>query len=169
MNAFMDAAFLSLLSRCATPSLLQKLDGVLQEPIGILELRAVPGIGIDQQLGVRDVLCQVPGVDRGDHDVVHAVQHQRRLSDRAQAQAEAYAAYLVPLPGQNPYADLGAITQPTLVLNGVNDIMIASINSWHLAQNIPNAQLLIYPDAGHGAQFQYPDRFLKHAIQFLEE
>ena len=35
------------------------------------------------------------------------------------------------------------------------------------AQNIPNAQLLIYPDAGHGAQFQYPERFLKHAIQFL--
>jgi pimeloyl-ACP methyl ester carboxylesterase len=34
---------------------------------------------------------------------------------------------------------------------------------------VPNAQLLIYPDAGHGAQFQYPDRFLKHAIQFLEE
>ncbi len=33
---------------------------MLQEPIGILELRAVPGIGIDQQLGVRDVLCQVP-------------------------------------------------------------------------------------------------------------
>ena len=78
-------------------------------------------------------------------------------------------AYLVPLPGKNPYAYLGAITQPTLVLNGVNGIMIASINSWHLAQNIPNAQLLIYPDAGHGAQFQYPDRFLKHAIQFLEE
>ena len=71
--------------------------------------------------------------------------------------------------GKNPYAYLSAITQPTLVLNGVNDVMIASINSWHLAQNIPDAQLLIYPDAGHGAQFQYPDRFLKHAIQFLEE
>jgi pimeloyl-ACP methyl ester carboxylesterase len=47
--------------------------------------------------------------------------------------------------------------------------MIASINSWHLAQNIPNAQLLIYPDAGHGAHFQYPERFLKHALQFLDE
>lgn len=87
----------------------------------------------------------------------------------AQSQAEAHAAYLQPLPGANPYAFLGAITQPTLVLNGVNDIMIATINSWHLAQNIPNAQLLIYPDAGHGAQYQYPERFLKHAIQFLEE
>lgn len=87
----------------------------------------------------------------------------------AQAQAEAHAAYLQPLSGENPYAYLSAITQPTLVLNGVNDIMIPTINSWHLSQNIPNAQLLIYPDAGHGAQFQYPERFLKHAIQFLEE
>jgi pimeloyl-ACP methyl ester carboxylesterase len=87
----------------------------------------------------------------------------------AKAQGEAYAAYLPPLSGANPYAYLNAITQPTLVLNGVNDIMIPTINSWHLSQNIPNAQLLIYPDAGHGAQFQYPGRFLKDAIQFLEE
>lgn len=87
----------------------------------------------------------------------------------AKAQSEAHAAYLQPLAGANPYAFLNAITQPTLVLNGVNDIMIPTINSWHLSQHIPNAQLLIYPDAGHGAQFQYPERFLKHAIQFLEE
>jgi pimeloyl-ACP methyl ester carboxylesterase len=87
----------------------------------------------------------------------------------AKAQGEALGAFAVPLPGDNPFAHLHAIQQPTLVLNGVNDIMVPSINSWHLAQNIPNAQLLIYPDAGHGAQFQYPERFLKHAIQFLEE
>lgn len=101
--------------------------------------------------------------------------HQRADQDPpsslavAQAQLEAVAAYAEPLPGENPYAYLNAITQPTLVLNGENDVMIASINSWHLAQNIPNAQLLIYPDAGHGAHFQYPGRFLKHALQFLDE
>jgi hypothetical protein len=38
--------------------------------------------------------------------------------------------------------------------------MIASINSWHMSQNIPNAQLIIYPDAGHAAHFQHPQRFL---------
>ncbi|KUN62240.1 alpha/beta hydrolase [Streptomyces canus] len=101
--------------------------------------------------------------------------HQRADQDPpsslevAQAQLEAATAYGEPLPGENPYAYLNAITQPTLVLNGTNDVMIASINSWHLAQNIPNAQLLIYPDAGHGAHFQYPERFLKHALQFLDE
>jgi pimeloyl-ACP methyl ester carboxylesterase len=47
--------------------------------------------------------------------------------------------------------------------------MIATINSWHLSQNIPNAQLIVYPDAGHGAQFQYPRRFLGHLTQFLDE
>ncbi|GAC1038783.1 alpha/beta hydrolase [Pseudomonas oryzihabitans] len=87
----------------------------------------------------------------------------------AQAQAEAHAAYLRPLQAANPYAFLRSITQPTLILNGVNDVMIPSINSWHLAQNIPDAQLLLYPDAGHGAHFQYPERFLKHATQFLNE
>lgn len=90
-------------------------------------------------------------------------------AEAAKAQAEANAAFRQPLPGENPYAHLNAITQPTLVLNGVNDIMVPTINSWHLVQNIPNAQLIIYPDAGHGAHFQYPERFLKHAIQFLGE
>ena len=87
----------------------------------------------------------------------------------AQAQAEAHRAYLPPLAGANPYAYLNAIQQPTLVLNGLKDVMIPTINSWHLAQNIANAHLLIYLDAGHGAQFQYPERFLNHAIQFLAE
>jgi pimeloyl-ACP methyl ester carboxylesterase len=60
-------------------------------------------------------------------------------------------------------------TQGTLVVNGTQDVMIATINSWHLSQTIPNAQLIVYPDAGHGAQFQYPERFLRHLTQFLDE
>lgn len=87
----------------------------------------------------------------------------------AQAQIEAHTAYLTPMAGDKPYAYLNKIRQPTLVLNGINDLMIATVNSFYLAQNIPNAQLILYPDAGHGAQYQYPQRFLKHAIQFLDE
>ena len=68
-----------------------------------------------------------------------------------------------------PFAHLREIEQPTLVVNGTQDVMIATINSWHLGQNIPNAQLIVYPDAGHGAQFQYPERFLRHLTQFLDE
>lgn len=86
-----------------------------------------------------------------------------------QAQIEANMYYLPKLDLADPFAHLREITQPTFILNGNDDIMVPSINSWSMAQNIPNAQLFIYPDAGHAAQFQYPHRFLRHAIQFLDE
>ncbi|MCJ8206741.1 alpha/beta hydrolase [Pseudomonas sp. RGM2987] len=86
-----------------------------------------------------------------------------------QAQIEANMHYLPKLDPDAPFNHLREIRQPTFILNGTNDIMIPTVNSWYMAQNIPNAQLFLYPDAGHGAQFQYPERFLKHAIQFLNE
>jgi pimeloyl-ACP methyl ester carboxylesterase len=56
-----------------------------------------------------------------------------------------------------------------MVVNGDNDVIIYSINSWILQQNIPNAQLIIYPDANHGSQYQYPERFVRHVSDFLFE
>jgi pimeloyl-ACP methyl ester carboxylesterase len=72
-------------------------------------------------------------------------------------------------PRENPFDYLAALTQPTLVINGDNDVIIYSINSWILQQNIPNAQLIIYPDANHGSLYQYPERFVTHVAQFLSE
>jgi pimeloyl-ACP methyl ester carboxylesterase len=72
-------------------------------------------------------------------------------------------------PRENPFEYLRAIVQPTLVLNGDRDVIIYSVNSWILQQNLPNAQLIIYPDAGHGSQYQYPERFVEHASLFLSE
>lgn len=101
--------------------------------------------------------------------------HQRTEQDPAsssdvlQAQIEANMYFLPKLDPKEPFIHLREIKQPTFILNGSNDVMIPSVNSWHMAQNIPNAQLFIYPDAGHAAQFQYPERFLKHATQFLDE
>ena len=53
-------------------------------------------------------------------------------------------------PRERPYEYLKAIHQPTLVLNGGNDVIIYSVNSFILQQNIPNAQLILYPDSNHG-------------------
>src|SRR6266404_1694457 len=48
------------------------------------------------------------------------------------------------------FADLKGIHHPTLVVQGFNDEMIPVRNSYWLAENLPNAVLLVYPDAGHG-------------------
>lgn len=87
----------------------------------------------------------------------------------AKAQIEANMLYLPRLSEDDPFSYLRAIKQPTFILNGVNDVMIPTINSFYMARNLPNAQLFIYPDCGHAAQFQCPQRFLHHAVQFLSE
>ncbi len=71
-------------------------------------------------------------------------------------------------PHGERFADLAAITVPTLVVNGTRDVMLPTVNSFHLQQHIPDAQLIIYPDAGHAAQFQHPELFLEHARLFLD-
>jgi len=45
--------------------------------------------------------------------------------------------------------------------------MIPVRNSYWLAENLPNAVLLVYPDAGHGSLFQYPESFTTQAAAFL--
>ncbi len=98
--------------------------------------------------------------------------HQRKDADppssppAMKAQSAAIAEWREPR-GER-YSALRAISQPTLVVNGNNDIMVPAINSFTLCQHIPNAQLIIYPDSGHGALFQYPDLFVAHTTIFLD-
>ena len=63
--------------------------------------------------------------------------------------------------------DLSKITQPVLVANGDNDVMVASSLSEDLARRIPNAKLAIYPDSGHGGVFQYHREFVPAVLEFL--
>ncbi len=70
-------------------------------------------------------------------------------------------------PGEPPYDYLRAITQPTLVVNGHDDVIIYTINSVHLQRHLPNAHLILYPDANHGSLYQYPALFVKQVDDFL--
>jgi len=83
------------------------------------------------------------------------------------AQASAIAAWGM-VPVSNRYARLKEIQQPVLVVNGGNDIMVPSINAFILQQHIPNATLILYPDSGHGALFQFAERFVSHVTMFLD-
>src|ERR1700721_1611086 len=63
---------------------------------------------------------------------------------------------------------LKTIKQPTLIVNGSNDVNIPTVNSFIMQQNMPYAQLIIYPDSNHGAHHQYPGLFVEHVTQFLK-
>ncbi|RED55737.1 alpha/beta fold hydrolase [Cohnella lupini] len=83
------------------------------------------------------------------------------------AQAEAIINWAI--PDMSKLARLAGIGQPTLVANGNNDIMVPTVNSYLLAGHIPNAELIIYPDANHGFLFQYPHEFAGEVNRFLNK
>src|SRR6202163_2065148 len=71
-------------------------------------------------------------------------------------------------PQEKPFEYLKSIRQPTLVINGSNDVIIYTVNSFILQQNLPNAQLILYPDSNHGSQYQYPALFVADVTRFLD-
>jgi pimeloyl-ACP methyl ester carboxylesterase len=64
-------------------------------------------------------------------------------------------------------ANLTNISQPTLIFQGDNDIMIPTRASHTLAGLIPDARIVIYPDASHGAIFQYAPETVAQTLEFL--
>ncbi|MFM9700349.1 alpha/beta fold hydrolase [Streptomyces europaeiscabiei] len=64
--------------------------------------------------------------------------------------------------------DLSVIHQPVFIANGESDRMVPTKNSLELARRLPNADLAVYPDAGHGGVFQFHEQFVAEALDFLE-
>ena len=85
--------------------------------------------------------------------------------EAAAAQREAIGKYIAPAEGVLDY--LKHIRQPALIVQGSNDVIIPAVNSYVLQQNLPNAQLILYPDANHGSFYQYPQLFVSDAGRFL--
>ena len=64
-------------------------------------------------------------------------------------------------------ADVSSIHQPVLVVNGESDRMVPTENTVDLDRRLPNSELVVYPDAGHGGVFQYHEDFVMRALEFL--
>src|SRR5262249_20262369 len=71
------------------------------------------------------------------------------------------------VPSSDRYATLPKIKHPTLVVHGTRDIVVQPVNAFLLAEHLPDAQLILYSDSSHGAQYQHADVFLQHAKLFL--
>jgi pimeloyl-ACP methyl ester carboxylesterase len=86
--------------------------------------------------------------------------------DAAARQREAIGNYIA--GGEDVQNHLKDMRLPTLIVQGSNDVIIPTMNSYVLQQKLPNAQLILYPDANHGSFYQYPELFVAHATQFLD-
>jgi len=95
---------------------------------------------------------------------------QERTADRDQdISVSAFMAQLEALRvwGKKAPADLSVVKQPVLVVNGEHDRMVPTFNTHDLARRLPNSQLIIYPDAGHGGAFQFHAEFVSSSLGFL--
>ncbi|GAA6118405.1 alpha/beta hydrolase [Acidovorax sp. FG27] len=95
---------------------------------------------------------------------------QERTDNRdKEISVRAYLAQLRALKawGRKPAQDLSVVTQPALVANGDHDRMVPIENTYDLAKRLPNSELIVYPDAGHGGIFQFHEDFVPRALAFL--
>jgi pimeloyl-ACP methyl ester carboxylesterase len=89
-------------------------------------------------------------------------------ADEAASNAQLAAITEWGMQREGSYDYLKSITQPTLVVNGMQDVIVYTVNSYILAEHIPDAQLILYPDANHGSIYQYPELFTAHVRLFLD-
>jgi pimeloyl-ACP methyl ester carboxylesterase len=71
------------------------------------------------------------------------------------------------VPATGRYSTLENITRPTLIVHGNKDVVVSPINALILAEQLPNAQLIVYSDSSHGAHYQHAKLFLEHVKLFL--
>lgn len=99
-----------------------------------------------------------------------AVRQIDRDPDRGEAvstpQAQAIIRWCA--PKEIDRAALDAIRQPALIVHGSDDTMFPSINAYEMFKSMNNATLIMYPDSGHGALFQYAETFVAHVRTFLD-
>jgi pimeloyl-ACP methyl ester carboxylesterase len=90
-------------------------------------------------------------------------------SDDSIAQAQATALITWCATADPEQRILRAVGQPALIVSGSNDTMIPCENAYAMFKAMKDARLLLYPDAGHGVLFQYPELFVDQVDRFLSE
>lgn len=65
-------------------------------------------------------------------------------------------------------AELGSISVPVLILDGVEEEFVKPEDTKRMAKLIPGAELVIMPGTGHFAPFAQPEEFNRIVLDFLQ-
>lgn len=157
---------------------LVKLDQTLVKHLILVGTGPKGGLGIDQVTRTTFKYMLKAGLTRSDpkryifyeHDTAGKAEADKVLARLARRPAQytdkkmQVSGFLRQLKAIKRYGsakptDLNFITCPTLIVNGDNDLMVPTKNSYMMHQKIKDSQLVIYPKAGHGSLFQYAVEF----------
>jgi pimeloyl-ACP methyl ester carboxylesterase len=85
----------------------------------------------------------------------------------ATVHAQAKAIITFGYEADTTHQQLRNIKQPVLIVNGTEDLIVPSLNSFTLSQHLVNSKLILWSDSGHGGLFQYHQDFVNEAEAFL--
>lgn len=83
--------------------------------------------------------------------------------------AVAYRRQLQACQRHDVAARLGEIAAPTLVIHGTVDPLVPVANGKYLAEHIPGARLILYPDTGHIPIVERAEDYNRDVLAFLSE
>ncbi|GIV95614.1 MAG: alpha/beta hydrolase [Herpetosiphonaceae bacterium] len=92
-----------------------------------------------------------------------------QIALQMQQREDAYLGQLTAIMGHTACARLEALTAPTLVIHGTDDILIPVANGRLLAQRVPGARLLEIEGAGHLFFIEQPELTNQAVLDFLAE
>ena len=114
---------------------------------------------------VRAALDMIYGAEQVDDARVEVMRDMMRREGNGGAYIEHLAQFTLP----DASAQLAKVAAPTLILWGAQDALIPPAHGTRLQAELSDARLIEYPDLGHAAHEEDPERTLADVLVFLAE
>ena len=114
----------------------------------------------------RYTLLMAPGFAESHPDLMENIAAIARHNPQSEA---SYRRQLMACLAHDASQRLGNIHVPTLVVHGDSDPLVPMGNGTYLAEHIPGARLIIYPNTGHISIIERADEFNRDVLDFLSE
>lgn len=92
-----------------------------------------------------------------------------RVEDGVRMPAHVWRDALAGLSAAVPPTEAGTIAAPTLVIHGAQDRLLPSTEAERLVAGIPDARLIIYPDAAHLVLWEHPGRIANDLATWISD